>query len=72
MKNLVNISMGGYIRHKRLVKACELLKQGYNVSETAYGAGFADPNYFSKVFRKAFGVSPTQYTNNEKKHNNNS
>lgn len=73
MKNLVNVSMGGYIRHKRLVRACELLKQGYNVSETAYGAGFADPNYFSKVFRKAFGVSPTQYTSNERKqHSNNS
>ncbi len=61
MKNLVNMSMGEYIRKKRLDKACQLLKQGYNVSETAYRTGFSDPSYFSKTFKKNIGVSPTEY-----------
>ncbi len=61
MKNLVNMSMGEYIRKKRLDKACSLLRQGYNVSETAYRTGFSDPGYFSKTFKKNIGVNPTEY-----------
>ncbi len=61
MKSLVNISMGDYIRRKRIDKACQLLRQGYNVSETTYRIGFADPNYFSKIFKKHMGMSPTEY-----------
>ena len=69
MKNLLDMSMGDYIRKKRLNKACELLNEGYNVSETAYKTGFSDPNYFSKSFKKEFGINPTDYqkgiTNNK-------
>lgn len=67
MKSLVDMSMGEYIRHKRITMACRLLKEGYNVSETAYRAGFADPNYFSKVFKKALGKSPTEYLTEQMK-----
>ncbi|MBQ1773815.1 MAG: response regulator [Prevotella sp.] len=61
MKNILNMSMGDYIRKKRLDKACQMLRQGYNVSETAYATGFSDPNYFSKTFKKHIGMSPTDY-----------
>ena len=61
MKSLINISMGDYIRRKRIERACQLLRQGYNVSETTYRIGFADPNYFSKIFKKHIGVSPSEY-----------
>ena len=61
MKNLLNVSMGDYIRKKRLNMACELLKQGFNVSETAYRTGFSDPNYFSKAFKREFGLTPSEY-----------
>lgn len=66
MKSLFNMSMGDYIRKKRLDKACQLLLDGYNVSETAYQTGFSDPNYFSKTFKKHIGCNPTEYTNIEK------
>lgn len=71
MKNLVGISMGDYIRRKRLDLACHLLEEGHNVSETAYRTGFSDPNYFSKTFRKHMGVSPSDFIHhkNEKKNN---
>ena len=64
MKNLMNISTGDYIRRKRIEHACRMLVEGYNVSETAYGSGFSDPNYFSKVFKKMKGVAPTEFTAN--------
>ena len=62
MKNLMNTSAGDYIRHKRIQKACQMIIDGHNVSETAYSCGFADPNYFSKVFKKVVGVAPSEYT----------
>ncbi len=61
MKGLFNLSMGDYIRKKRFAKACELLKKGYKISEAAYMAGFADPNYFSKSFKKEYNMTPTEY-----------
>lgn len=61
MKSLLNISMGDYIRKRRLNRACELLHDGYNISETAYQTGFSDPNYFSRCFKKEFGITPTEY-----------
>ena len=63
MKNLAGMSMGDYIRKKRVDKACQLLKEGFNASETAYRTGFADPSYFSKTFKKITGISPTDYIN---------
>jgi AraC-like DNA-binding protein len=32
-----------------------------NVSETAYEFGFSDPGYFSKLFKRHFGLSPLEY-----------
>lgn len=61
MKSLLNISMGDYIRKKRLNVACNLLQEGYNVAETAYRTGFSNPNYFSKCFKKEFGKKPTEF-----------
>lgn len=61
MKSLLNISAGDFIRKKRMSHACSLLKEGYNVSETSYRCGFSEPNYFSKVFKKEFGVTPTEW-----------
>ena len=46
----------------RLEKAKEMLERSHlKVAEIAYGAGFQDPSYFSKAFRKQVGVSPRQY-----------
>ena len=61
MKSFFNTSMTDFIRRKRMAAACSLLKSGYNVSETAYRTGYSDPNYFTKVFKKEFGVTPSEY-----------
>jgi AraC family L-rhamnose operon transcriptional activator RhaR/AraC family L-rhamnose operon regulatory protein RhaS len=32
-----------------------------NINEIAFEVGFSEDNYFSKVFRKSVGLSPTEY-----------
>ena len=51
-----------YIQLLRLKKAIELMADGNNnISEIAYEVGFSDPNYFSKVFKKAYQLTPSEY-----------
>ena len=48
-----------YLTHKRMDKAVRLLgNPAIRVADAAFACGFEDPNYFGKVFRKHFGVSP--------------
>ncbi len=41
-----------------------LKKHKGNISETAYEFGFSDPGYFSKLFKKHFGMSPAEFLEN--------
>lgn len=38
-----------------------LIKNGMTVSEVAYSVGYSEPLYFSAVFKKATGISPTEF-----------
>jgi AraC-like DNA-binding protein len=56
-----DFSLFGYLANVRLTKARQLLlEQSVPVAEVAYAVGYASPNYFAKVFRKAFGFPPSQ------------
>lgn len=63
IKGITNYSPNEYFRIIRLKKATELLlsHEEMNVTEIAYEVGFNDPDYFSKTFKKQFGVTPTQF-----------
>lgn len=51
-----------FIRLIRLKKATDLLKNSeLNISEIAYDTGFNDPRYFTKLFKREFGISPSQF-----------
>lgn len=51
-----------YVNQKRLDMACQLLKRGgMPVSEVCSASGFGSPAYFSRLFRKTFGIPPSQY-----------
>ena len=64
---LVGESPGDLIRSVRLRKAAKLLEQNFgNVSEIAAEVGFNNPSNFAHVFKKHFGVSPTEYLNSKK------
>lgn len=49
-----------YIIQCRLKKSFEMLKEGYKVREVASYIGYEDPYYFSRLFKKHFGLSPSK------------
>ena len=64
IKALTGKSTSIYIRLIRLQKAKELLaSEDLTVSEVAYRVGFKTPVYFSQIFKKTFGESPTESRN---------
>ena len=51
-----------YLNELRISHACTYLKQNYlKTYEIAYKVGFRDEKYFSKVFKKITGQSPSEY-----------
>jgi len=59
-KETTGKSFVDYTNSLRIEKAAELLKNStLNITETALSCGFDDINYFSKLFRKYKGVSPS-------------
>ncbi|THD69848.1 hybrid sensor histidine kinase/response regulator [Robertkochia marina] len=64
IKNLTGRSTALYIRAIRLQHARTLLnKTDLTVAEVGYHCGFSDASWFSKCFKKEFGVSPSELTN---------
>jgi AraC-like DNA-binding protein len=53
-----------YIRHCRLEAARDHMQNSdMNVSEIVYTVGFSSRSYFSKIFRKKYGMSPSEFLN---------
>ena len=53
-----------YLTKFRLKKACILLTQNeYRIYEIASEVGINDSGYFSQVFRKYYGMTPSEYRN---------
>ena len=53
------------LRRMRLERARQLLgARSGTIAEVAYAVGFRSPAHFSKAFRKAFGVSPSAFSEN--------
>lgn len=63
IQSLTQLAPNELIRRYRLRKAADLLRSGYNVSETAYRVGFEMPNYFSQCFKEMYQLTPTEYVN---------
>lgn len=62
IKVLTGLSITDFIKSQRLKRAAQLLKDNHmNIAEVAYAVGFNDRKYFSKEFRKQFGVAPSDY-----------
>ena len=64
-KMYMKISPAQYILSLRMVNAQSLLENTeYNIGEIAEIVGYDNPLYFSRVFKKEYGVSPAQYRKN--------
>ncbi|MCT4648581.1 MAG: ATP-binding protein [Carboxylicivirga sp.] len=62
LKEVTGKSVGEFIQSIRIKEAARLLKANQlTISEIAYQTGFNDPAYFSRCFKKNFGISPKEY-----------
>lgn len=60
--SLTGCSPNVFIREYRLKKALKLLESMKgNISEIAFESGFNNPSYFSKCFKKKYGILPSEY-----------
>jgi two-component system response regulator YesN len=66
-KKETGMNFVNYLTKVRLEKALQLLntteEKTYNISSMV---GYTEPNYFSYVFKKQYGVSPSTYRKNKK------
>lgn len=67
MKEITGVSTSEFIRNLRLEQAARLLREGkINVTQVAYAVGFNNSAHFSTVFKKHFGMSPSEYSEKNK------
>ena len=67
IKNAVGMTPIDFVRHIRIMKAIEMLKNTNDtLANIAYAVGFSDPKYFSKVFKKEMGIIPSDYREKNK------
>lgn len=67
-KKEVGVTPHEYLTQYRLQRAKDILVSGvtnrysnYSVTQIAEACGFSDPLYFSRVFKKYYGVAPSHY-----------
>lgn len=54
-----------FLTDRRLEKACQLLKGSeLSIKEITAQIGYNDQNYFSRLFKNKFGLSPSEYKQN--------
>ncbi|WP_114748054.1 hybrid sensor histidine kinase/response regulator transcription factor [Pleomorphovibrio marinus] len=62
LKAIINQHPTEFIQTFRLKKAVLLLKNNYgNISDVAYGIGFNSLTYFTRLFKKYYGMTPSDY-----------
>jgi len=66
-KQLFDDNFINYLTKIRIDRAKVLLKDvSFNIKEVGKSVGYADSNYFTKVFKRSVGMSPSEYRS---KHN---
>ena len=61
-KKMVRVNFSEYLKIKRLSYAASLIESGItNIADLAELCGYKEPLYFSKSFKKQYGMSPRQW-----------
>lgn len=61
-RGLINMTPNDYIQIERLKRAAQMLKDGETrINEVCWRCGFNTPSYFTKCFKKQFGVLPKDF-----------
>ncbi len=61
IKGMSELTPNEFILLVKLKKAAKYIQEGYRVNEVCFIVGFNSPSYFSKAFKKQFGISPTEW-----------
>lgn len=63
IKGLTGLSPHDFIKDLRLKKAADMIRQNTNtITQIGYSVGFNDQSYFSKCFKKQFGITPKEFS----------
>ncbi|MEX1377498.1 MAG: response regulator [Eubacteriales bacterium] len=61
-KKYLKMNFIDYVTFVRIKNAKKLLEDPYlSIKEISFKSGYADPNYFARVFKKETGISPSIY-----------
>ena len=74
LSRLFSVETGTTFSHQltqcRIDRACKELNEGkLNIKEIARLCGYPDANYFSRAFKKALGLTPSEWTEQQQKTN---
>jgi AraC-like DNA-binding protein len=68
IKSITGQSIAEFVRTFRLKKAIQIMThEDVLLTEVTYRVGFVDASYFSRVFKKEYGKTPTQFLQDIKK-----
>jgi AraC-like DNA-binding protein len=61
-KKAFTMTFQEFLLRYRIAEACRQFRvPGAPISDVAYGVGFSDASYFTRIFRRYVGVSPSEY-----------
>lgn len=60
-KKTMKMTFTDFLNQYRIDKACQLLLQGKNISESCYSTGYNNISYFNRTFKKYVGKTPTEF-----------
>jgi AraC-like DNA-binding protein len=62
LQTLANLSPNDFLKELRLRNSIRLIEdKNMNVGEVTMATGFSNPSYFTKCFRKRFGMAPSEF-----------
>ena len=63
---LMGLPIHQYVMRRQLVTAARSISNGISISDAAFDAGFSSLSYFSRSFRRHFGVAPRTFANRQR------
>ena len=61
-KNSTGVALSKYISDQKLLRAKEYIRTGrYSITQVSERLAFTNVQYFSKLFKKQYGVTPSEY-----------
>jgi AraC-like DNA-binding protein len=67
-RNETGVTFATWRQNVRLIEAMTRLSTGQSVTAVAFDVGYSSPSAFTAMFRRAFGVPPTQYFEGPRPH----